>query len=303
MMFTKKSCILFFLMTISCQIAAQQVADLDFQFIVNKPQYTHKNGPIVTIDQAHFNIHTLYGRYETFGMVLQNDGYNTRAGKLKFTKEYLDSIKILVIANALADTLNDTLPARSAFSRDEIATLKTWVANGGRLFLIADHMPCAGAVSKLARNFGFNIINGYAFRIDEKPEIFSRKAGNLFASPIANGRNKAERVDSVQLFTGHAFLAPPEAISLMTLKDDYEILLPIKAGEFNDATPGFYGTYFVNGAMLKFGKGRMVLIAEAAMFSAQLQGPEKLKMGMNQKGAEQNPQFLLNIIHWLDGLF
>ena len=43
------------------------------------------------------------------------------------------------------------------------------------------------------------------------------------------------------------------------------------------------------------------IFGEAAMFTAQLQGPEKNPMGMNQPSAKQNPQFLLNTIHWLDG--
>jgi len=37
------------------------------------------------------------------------------------------------------------------------------------------------------------------------------------------------------------------------------------------------------------------------MFTAQLAGPERRPMGMNEKGAEQNPQFLLNVMHWLTG--
>ena len=58
--------------------------------------------------------------------------------------------------------------------------------------------------------------------------------------------------------------------------------------------------HFVNGAVLQYGKGRVAVFGEAAMLTAQLQGPEKNPMGMNQ-GPQQNPQFLLNIIHWLDG--
>jgi hypothetical protein len=53
--------------------------------------------------------------------------------------------------------------------------------------------------------------------------------------------------------------------------------------------------------MLQHGAGRVVVFGEAAMFSAQLAGPEKIPMGMNQESATQNPQLLLNIIHWLDG--
>ena len=52
---------------------------------------------------------------------------------------------------------------------------------------------------------------------------------------------------------------------------------------------------------MKFGKGRVVAFGEAAMFSAQLAGSEKRKMGMNNPIAAENYRLLLNIIHWLDG--
>ena len=51
---------------------------------------------------------------------------------------------------------------------------------------------------------------------------------------------------------------------------------------------------------MEYGRGKIVVFGEAALFSAQLQGAEKRKMGMNNPQALQNPQFLLNIIHWLD---
>jgi hypothetical protein len=38
------------------------------------------------------------------------------------------------------------------------------------------------------------------------------------------------------------------------------------------------------------------------MFSAQLAGAERRPMGMNDPRAGQNPQFVLNVMHWLSGL-
>ncbi len=38
------------------------------------------------------------------------------------------------------------------------------------------------------------------------------------------------------------------------------------------------------------------------MFSAQVAGPAKRPMGMNAPGAEENFQFVLNVMHWLSGL-
>jgi hypothetical protein len=53
------------------------------------------------------------------------------------------------------------------------------------------------------------------------------------------------------------------------------------------------------GAVLKFGKGRVAVFGEAAMFSAQLAGPQQMPVGMNSPEAPQNHQLLLNVMHWL----
>jgi len=47
------------------------------------------------------------------------------------------------------------------------------------------------------------------------------------------------------------------------------------------------------------GKGRAAFFGEAAMFSAQVAGPNRRPMGMNAPGAEQNFQLVLNLMHWL----
>jgi hypothetical protein len=55
------------------------------------------------------------------------------------------------------------------------------------------------------------------------------------------------------------------------------------------------------GIAFKFGKGRVVVLGEAAMLSAQVTGAENSKMGMNVPGTD-NKQFAINIMHWLSGL-
>jgi len=39
------------------------------------------------------------------------------------------------------------------------------------------------------------------------------------------------------------------------------------------------------------------------MFSAQVAGAERSPMGMNATSAGENYQFLLNLMHWLSGVF
>ncbi len=84
------------------------------------------------------------------------------------------------------------------------------------------------------------------------------------------------------------------------LNDNFEVKIPETAWEFDKNTTVISGKDLVQGAYMTVGKGRVVIFGEAAMFTAQLQG--KKKMGMNKESADQNVQFLLNVIHWLDGL-
>lgn len=280
--------------------AAQQVPDSTFNYRTHTPAYPAGSGPVVMLDEAHHNFHRIDGRYMAFARTLTNDGYVMKPGTAPFTADHLKQARILVIANALGNDGPWVLPTTHAFTNEEAAAVETWVRDGGSLFMIADHMPFGGAARRLGRVFGFNWINGYAMRDDGEPERFSRTRGNLTENAITNGRSAGERIDSIMAFTGSAFIAPPEATPITELDGDYSILLPEQAGNFSDTTAWIEGRYFINGAMLEHGQGRVVCFGEAAMFSAQRQGPELRPMGMNQPGAEQNPQLLLNIIHWLD---
>ena len=289
----------FSMLSVACS-QAQQVADSTFIYRAAAPAYPTGTGPVVALDRAHHNFHRIDGRYMAFAKVLEADGYTMKANEAPFTAQSLSGTRILVIANALGNDGPWVLPTAPAFTKEEVTAVDTWVRQGGSLFLIADHMPFGGAAARLGRAFGFNWVNGYAMRDDGGTERFSRRQGTLAEHPITSGTSKQERIDSIAVFTGSAFLPPLQATRITDLQDDYFILLPESAGQFSDTTAWIDGRYFANAAALEHGKGRVVCFGEAAMFSAQRQGPDRLPMGMNQPGAEQNPQLLLNIIHWLD---
>src|SRR5262245_65730591 len=59
----------------AAEIKAQQVPDPDFKPPVEKPAYAEGKGPVVLIDEAHFNFHTASGRYKSFADLLRRDGY------------------------------------------------------------------------------------------------------------------------------------------------------------------------------------------------------------------------------------
>ena len=53
---------------------------------------------------------------------------------------------------------------------------------------------------------------------------------------------------------------------------------------------------WTQGAALRFGRGAS-RSWRGAMFTAQLAGPQRLRVGMNSPDAPRTPQFLLNVLH------
>jgi uncharacterized protein (DUF2249 family) len=290
--------LLIFLICLSASVArAQQVPDTLFQPTIKKPTYAVNKGPVVLVDEAHHNFHTTGNRFKPFSILLRRDGYQVKGGTAPFSKELLEKVGILVISNALNErNIQDwSLPNPSAFTDNEIAAVETWVRSGGSLFLIADHMPFPGCNEKLAAAFGFKFINGFAVDTTKQgqPDLFSVSNKRLTSTTITNG------LDSIYSFTGQAFDIPSAATALLTLDENFEIWSPRVAWRFEQETTKMPGTKKVQIAMMEYGKGRIVVSGEAAMFTAQLAGGRN-KMGFNHPIAKHNSEFLLRLIHWLD---
>lgn len=292
-------------------LSAQQVADSSFNPTVGSPAYRPGEGPKVLIDEAHHNFHTASGRFLAFARLLRRDGYDVAANGSKFNRGALEGAGILVISNALAPENAEgewSLPTPSAFDSAEIAAVREWVWEGGSLWLIADHMPFPGAAGALAAEFGVLMSNGFALDEGEQDGRMrftqaggTRTGGTLADHPITRGRNDAERVDSIVSFTGQAFRLDAPGAPLLTLGRGNVLLLPEVAWQFSRLTQRIPASGMLQGAALPFGRGRVAVFGEAAMFSAQLAGPDRAPMGMNDPAAPANPQFLLNVAHWLDG--
>ncbi len=278
------------------QATAQQIPDTAYTFPNPAPKYAPGQGPVVWLDEAHYNFHTLDGRYGAFGKVLRADGYQMQANRQPFSVASLAGCRVLVIANALDSASNAAwvLPNNPAFSPAEIDAVKTWVFGGGRLLLIADHMPFAGSAQELAKSFGIGLLNCFAMdNRNRQTERFYRGNETLLDNEITKG------IDTVVTFTGSAFRLPPGAHPVLALRN-YTLLRPEEAWQFTETTPFTDSRGFYQLGYLEYGKGRVVMSGEAAMFSAQLAGPNRNLVGMNQPEARQNGQLLLNIMHWLD---
>ena len=282
---------------------SQQMADTSYQPHIENPAYAYGTGPIVFIDAGHHNFHTRTGRYKPLADLLKRDGYQVIDYAGAFNKSKLDKGDILIISNALhkSNIGHWVNPCPSAFTPLEIEIIKNWISEGGSLFLIADHMPMGGAAKDLAAAFGFKFYNGFAFDSLTGGVIsFSRKEGTLISNAITQGNSDHEAVQQITTYTGQAFKVPDQAEIILRFEEGAYQLLPDTAWRFSAETPKKDINGWAQGAYLTYGRGKIVVFGEAAMFSAQLAGPQGTKVGMNAPEASQNFQLLLNTIHWLD---
>jgi len=287
--------------------ANRQTADRQWLPVVEDPAFVASNGPLVLVDAAHGNFHTIDGRFAAFAGLLQQDGYRVQSADSAASRDLLEGAGVYVIANAIrgGDDAEWKLPTPPAFSVEEISVIERWVADGGSLLLLADHMPFPGATAGLASEFGVQFLNGFAVQDPQvrEPLEFSREAGTLADHPITRGRSAGETIRSVTSFTGQAFRVSSNAQPLLTMPDGWVVLLPDEAWEFDDSTPSVPAGGLLQGVALRHGNGRVAIFGEAAMFTAQtsVRNGTVLQMGMNHPLAKENAQFVLNVLHWLTG--
>lgn len=289
---------------------ATQYADESFVVPDGKePRFTRGAGPVVGVDEAHHNYHTAEGRYLSFANLLRNDGYRVKGFSEKFAAGSLENVDVLVVSNALSaeKEFDWSLPTPLAFEPDEVAAVAEWVRTGGRLMLIADHMPFPGAAANLAGAFGVTFNDAYAYRPGsfdnrESQLVFSKSDGLLADHEVTREEGGGD-VPFVVTFTGQAFGVRPDVKSqpLLMMADDAYLLFPEQAGDFDESARREPGKGLLQGALIEHGMGRVAIFGEAAMFSAQIQEREKgpYPFGMNNPAAPNNARFLLNVMYWL----
>lgn len=297
---------------------AQQAADPSFRPSLARPAF--KSGEArVLFDEAHHNFHTLEGRYHPFAELLRLDGCQLTPNREQFTPQSLTTFNLLVIANAAGDDLaggSETSAARPAFTPDEIEAVHGWVQSGGALLLIADHAPFGQAAAALAERFGVDMAKGYTLdkvqtfggEGDPADIEFTRERGSLGEHAIFLGRDNSERVARIVAFTGQSLAGPHGSSALLLLSSSALDLPPMSPDRPEDPDAVLRQARSAAGRSLgvamNVGSGRVVVLGEAAMLTAQVVSPRgggpARKTGMGVEGID-NQQFVLNTVRWLGG--
>lgn len=290
--------------------ADQQEYDSSFDTAVEEPAYTREH-PRVLFDEAHRNRHPADATYKPFAELVENDGYALERNREPFTPELLRDVDVLVLASAKGANDEADDPALTEAEADVVIE---WVRAGGSLLFVTDHYPFGTAIGNVARRLGIEMSEGITedsvhhdpATTDESQLLFSRENGLLADHPITNGRNERERVERVVSFTGQSLRGAGTPLLLLsaTAVNRPPIVEVERDGDdsrvsitYGDAVPA---TGFSQGLALELGRGRVVVLGEAGMLSAQLDR-EGRPFGMNVPGND-NRQFVLNTMRWLSGL-
>jgi len=284
--------------------------DASYDTHVAAPSYVGSL-PRILVDQGHHNRHSVTGTYKPFAELLRSDGCSVKVSSGRMTRAALEGVQVLVIPSALGTDDRNVSPA---FTPPEVETIVTWIAAGGSLLLITDHFPFGDAVKNLADPLGVQFsggmtldpVNHDATTDDDSRIEFSRQNGLLASHPITDGRAESERVKRVVTFTGQAVRAPNGTPLLRlsrfavnraalphVIKDGGDTRVEVAFG------PPTSAEGWAQAVALEYGKGRAVVLGEAAMVTAQRDGGKPI--GMNVPNTD-NRQFLLNTIHWLTRL-
>lgn len=276
--------------------AQQQMSDRNYRPAIAAVEPEGER-PLIAIDQAHGNFHELRGRYAPFAVLARHGGYRVVASNTLLEPDYLADIDILLIGNSTPDD------SGVSFTEAEVDALLEWIADGGSLFLIADHHPFSAGAIPIAARFGVDMGNGYvvAGRRSQASGTIDYDVTKEAAHPILSGASAERRVGKVRLFLGQSLGVPEGADILLTL--------PQSAVELSDRQAmaryreGGQDGVDVSGRAqaiaIEHGAGRIVISAEAAMFTKQVvvwQDGSETHVGVNQL---DNEAYALNILDWL----
>lgn len=269
--------------------------DRSFDTAVARPAFATRH-PRLGFDQGHREHHSPSNSYRPFAELMRHDGFEVEPIEGATTADALRKIDVLAIVTAEGANATNDAPA---FTEAECDAIERWVAGGGSLLLVVDHYPFGSAAAPLARRFGVEIHGGMTLDEvnsdhasgDDSQLVFSRDNHLLADQPLTRGVNR------VVTFTGTALRGGTPILLL----GETAVNRPATATVRGDDVNVTYGNPqpargWSQAVILEHGRGRVAVLAEAAMLSAQLD--RKRPVGMNLPNTD-NRQFALNLLRWL----
>ena len=284
----------------------RQQPDLTWSFDNAAPAWEKEAGPLIVLSTTQ-SAYVQRGSLDPFARLAATDGFRIARQQGDLGSGLGADTGILVIANPYLASFRDfpAMEPPSAFSAEEIESIRRWVEDGGSLLLLADHAPFGGGSSLLAEAFGFTFLNGHA--LDEQAAAagtvgvstrFIPKNGLQGALPTPVGSTARPPLDVFQAFGGQAFIPAEGASNLLTIPQGWSAVFSYRIQAELTSAPRIDASGMSQGATLEYGKGRIAVFGEAGAFTAQiLDGSDRF--GFNSREGAGNPDFVLATLRWL----
>lgn len=276
--------------------------DSSFDVSVRDPHFKETH-PAVAFDLAHKNHHRIDGSYGPFAELISNDGCVVTGIDSPADSLLLAKTDIYITATAMGFKDPGEI---SPYTPEEIGAIEHWVSNGGSILIITEHYPFGKAMEPLLNAFGVIVHNGYTedSTLNDRsvPDalLFENAKGNLNAShPILN------TIERINTFTGSSVTGDSTwtpLLQLSTSAQNYNVKVNVERSGGDTKVSVSYADFYsaagyTQGMCKVYGKGRIVVLAESALLTAQIDRNGH-SFGMNVPNTD-NKQFALNIIRWL----
>lgn len=272
-------------------------------------------GPLVAIDDAHWNAHTAARGFAPFVKLLAADGYVVAGRGNAATPAVFGNAKVVVIGNALGfrgavQELGQMVRvgldalAADALTDGEADQLETWVREGGSLLLVAEQAPASRAVRSLAERFAVTMHDAtvvdpeHSERDDPTTIVFTREGRTLAVHPITGTTGRADAIGRVVTFGGQALDGPPHATKLLIFSGTaYETGTTNAGPEDRRAVPGL-----AQALAIYHGRGKIVVLGDADVITSRLRSTAGLndRIGLQWPNSD-NELFARRIMAWLSG--
>ena len=267
-------------------------------FIVSGCQKTVKNDKAILLDSYHahnydyglsptnYDYHSLHGNTDAFNYLISK-GYQNN----ELINQKLDAATLAQNGIFYLNLVSDDLPN---FTVNEILSIKTYVKNGGNLFIISDHSNCYNHSHKLE-----------PLLLELGIQVFKETACDVYPNTIGKGNGWVIISD----FVPHPVTRGLTEVVFMTggTVDDKYAVAKLSAKGWGDyytdniwgetSNRSFLGDWINNsnerqgalGVVLAkdYGKGKIVVVGDQNVF-----GNFWIKYADNYK-------LFINIIHWL----